>query len=117
MKDALPASPFHIEHQFITGFVDTPLLGYITSGYDHSGNDLSILVDQVVNTADVSSGNDQIVDWGVGIDVFENDQMIVFIQEPGIGLTRADVAEKAILFHVHLLSNRCIYNLAFHGIR
>jgi hypothetical protein len=106
MKDPLPTTPLHVEHQFVSGFVDTPPLGYITSGHDHSGYDVTVLVGQVVNAADVPAGNDQLVNWSVRVDVFEHYQIIVFIRKPGIGPACGDVAENAVRFHAPILPVR-----------
>jgi hypothetical protein len=39
------------------------------------------------------------VDWGMGIDIFEDNQLIVLEYKTGIGLAVNNVAEDALFFH------------------
>jgi hypothetical protein len=122
MEDPLPTSPLDIVYQFISGLVDAPLPGHITTGHNHSGNDIMVLVSQFVNAADMSTGNNQIVDRSMGVDIFEYDQMVVFVHKTSVGSSRGDIAEYTVLFHrssflIGMRDHRVIYGFSTEASR
>jgi hypothetical protein len=99
MKNSLAATPLHVEQQFVSGSVYFPLSGHITSYRQHMRYKALVRIGHVVDAADVPTRYDQIVYRGMGIDIFENNQLIVLEVKTGIGLAVNDVAEDALFFH------------------
>jgi hypothetical protein len=99
MKNSLAATPLHVEHQFVSGGVYFPLPGHIPSYRQHMRHKALVRIGHVVDAADVPARYDQIMDRGMGIDIFENNQLSVLEYKTGIGLAVNDVAEDALFFH------------------
>jgi hypothetical protein len=82
MKDNLSSRPAAVDHKAVArlGFVKlSHALGY----QNHLRNDARGLLVQGIERIHMPLGNDQQVNGGIGVDVFEYDQFFVFVDDSG----------------------------------
>jgi hypothetical protein len=105
VKNSLSAAVFDIEQQFITGLRHAAFFGHLPADEDHVCHDIGIRIGQIVDTAYVSAGHNEIVHGIVGIDVLEHNHDVVLVQKIRIGLSVYDIAENTLVLlgHVRLL--------------
>jgi hypothetical protein len=101
MEDVLPSAPFHVEDKAVPGPVNRLALCNILGPENQVGDQETILLAQVIDAADVVSGNNQNVNGSLRSDVVESYDPFVLVNKVGFLLTPDDPAEQAICGGVH----------------
>jgi len=73
---------------------------------NHLGYDVAIPIRQIIDTSDMSSRNNEPMDWGMGVDVSEDHYGFVLIEKIRRPLACNDLTENAMLVHCGSLSPR-----------
>jgi hypothetical protein len=81
MENELPPAPFHIKDQFVAGTGYARLLCEVFGRHDELGNHRPIRLHKIVYAADMLFGNNENVNRGMGLDIFEGKDGISLIHE------------------------------------
>jgi hypothetical protein len=81
VKYHLPGTSFHVEDELVAGAIDTDLLRNISSSHDERGDYILIVVRKIINAPDMFPGNQEQVDWSMGVDILENHQQIILVDD------------------------------------
>ncbi len=98
VKDRLSGGSPIIEDQTIP-FGQTKLRGELCSGAQHFADKLFIVGLNEGRADEMFFGDDQKMDWRLGVDIMEGEAMIVFIDRFYRYLTGNHLAEKAMFTH------------------
>jgi hypothetical protein len=83
MKNHLSATFLNIEKKLVPGGINVLPYGHLPGGHDHFGQNAVVRFGKIVDAADMPFGNDQQMDGGVGVDVPENNQILVLVKKIG----------------------------------
>ena len=83
VENQLTAAALHIEVQLVARSLDTLVSGNGCSLEDDLGDHLPILFREIVDTPDMSPGNEKQVDGRLGMDVFERHEDIILVGKFG----------------------------------
>jgi hypothetical protein len=73
--------------------------GCLSGPKDHFGDELCIFGGEIVEASDMFSRNDEKMDWGMGMNVLEDDQRLILMEEISLFPSANDLAENTIGVH------------------
>jgi hypothetical protein len=102
MIHALARPAVAVEDEPVT-FLRDPFVGcYAFRNQCHSSDQFGISGRQIVDSGDMSAGNDEDVRWRFRVDIAERHEVVVLVDDFRGNNTQGDFAEKAV-FHQSLL--------------
>ena len=108
MKDHLARASFRIEKEFVTRIGNGSLPCYLSCPEYHLGDDTPVLLCKIVDAANMSCGHDEQMDRGSGVDIVEDDDILIAVKNIGVPLPSHDLAEDTLFFRQSpRLSNTC----------
>ena len=97
VENQLATTTLHIELQFVARSFDTLISGNGRGLEDDLRDHLAVIFREVVNTPDMSPGNEEQVNRRLGMDVFECHEGIVLVGKIGRLFVINDLTKQAIL--------------------
>ncbi len=97
--DRLTAIFITVDHQTITLLVDPLILGNLGSGEKQAGEQISMIVTELVNAGEVAFWNQEDVGGSLGIQIRECLQEVVLLENRGLQLVTGDLAKDTGLAH------------------
>jgi hypothetical protein len=77
----LPRTSFYVEDELVAGAINADHPGDVASPHNERGDEILIVVRKIINAPDMFPGNQEQVDWSMGVDILENHQQIVFVDD------------------------------------
>ena len=99
VKDHLAGAALHVEEKFVSRGVNSNLSRNLPCPENHLGNNLPVLICDLVKAADMFSRNNQEMDRGVRVSILEDDERSVFVNKFCRPLFPDDLAKKTLSAH------------------
>ena len=81
--DNLTTAPSDIDHQTVALGSDIPLCSQLFRYRKEFSHQRNMLIFQVVDRRDVGLGNEENVNQGLRLDIFEDEDLVIFIDDIG----------------------------------
>lgn len=102
MEHILATPLLHIKNQFVPRAGNALCLCDLPGCHEKIGNHRTVLFSEVIDTANVFSGNQEDVDRGVGICILKGHNRIPLEYKAGGSFPPNNLAKNAVLFHTFL---------------
>jgi hypothetical protein len=94
MENNLPSLPAGVDHQAVSR-LGLSELSHVLGCQNHLGKDPGVIPVNGIKRVEMFLGGDQQVNWGIGVDVFKHNQVLIFIDNIGRQPTGNDLAKDA----------------------